>query len=221
MSDSFRSVAPARDRRHRLPLIFETTAVLRYLMANFSPDLVDAYVRHSLRHERRLWDRIQMNIANRGGEVLPIENRMLLSLGRAARVAGMALGSIDLRNRGPWGGKDLRQKAEAIGWSGAYDGVFGGMSHSIHGSWHDLCSYHLEADEGRFAPALKWSWARPQTLFALGTLVTETNAEVFSFLGGELAVDQIGNRLVDVDAGIREADDAHERYLGGKLWPEI
>jgi hypothetical protein len=58
-------------------------------------------------------------------------------------------------------------------------------------------------------------------LFALGTLVTETNAEVFSFLGGELAVDQIGNRLVDLDARIQEADDAHERYLGGKLWPEI
>jgi hypothetical protein len=44
----------------------------------------------------------------------------------------------DLKNRASGGGKDLRQKADAVGLDGAYLAVFGGMSHNVHGSWHDL-----------------------------------------------------------------------------------
>ena len=152
-------------------LAFESIVNARYLIANFSPDLISSFVRQSLRHERRLQDRIQANIQERGGDVLHIEQRMLHSIGRAVRIAGVALDSVDLKNRAPWGGKDLRQKAEAIGLNEAYLAVFGGMSHNVHGSWHDLYQFHVETDEnGAFKPNLEWGRPRPQPLFALGHL---------------------------------------------------
>jgi hypothetical protein len=54
-------------------LVFETAVTVRFLVKNFNPTVVDSYVRHSLRHERKLRDRIAENIAQRGGHVLPIE----------------------------------------------------------------------------------------------------------------------------------------------------
>ena len=51
-------------------LAYETIVNVRYMVAHFSPTLIDSYIRHSLRHERRLRDTIQTNVAAREGEVL-------------------------------------------------------------------------------------------------------------------------------------------------------
>ena len=63
-------------------LIFETAVNIRYLIANFSKELIDSYVKHALRQERRLFDRIQTNISERGS-MLPVEDRMLQFICRA------------------------------------------------------------------------------------------------------------------------------------------
>jgi uncharacterized protein DUF5677 len=65
-------------------LIFETAVNIRYLIANFSKELIDSYVKHSLRQERRLFGLVQANISKRGS-MLPIADRMLKSIDRAAR----------------------------------------------------------------------------------------------------------------------------------------
>jgi hypothetical protein len=203
-------------------LAFETIVNVRYLIANFSPELVNSLVRHSLKHERRLHDTIQANIRERGAEVLHIEERMLNSIDRAARLAGIALDSVDLKDRAPWGGKDLRQKAAAVGLEQPYLAVFGGMSHNVHGSWHDLYQFHLETDEtGAFTPNLDWSRPRPQLLFALGHLALSAVAEFLIFIGGEAAFDQLRPQLRDLGARITSVDEAHESYLSGKTWPAI
>jgi hypothetical protein len=203
-------------------LAFETIVNARYLIANFSPELVDSFVRHSLRHERRLRDRIQANIQERGGDVLHIEQRMFKSIDRAARLAGVTLDSVDLKDRAPWGGKDLRQKAEAIGFGEAYLAVFGGMSHNVHGSWQDLYQFHLETDEnGGFTPNLDWGRPRPQPLFALGHLALHAVADFLTFIGGETAMEQLRAQLRDLGARIESVDQAHEAYLSGKTWPTI
>lgn len=195
-------------------LAFETLVNIRFLIANFSPELVESYIRHSLRHERELWDEIQANIAQRGGEVLPIEMRMLASLERTTEKTGITLDSINLRDKAPWGGKHLRHKAEAIGLGDAYQGVFGGMSHNVHGAWQDLNDYHLEAnDEGGFTPKLEWRRPRPQLLLVLGVLVVEALPEVFRFLGGEEAFNQLRDRLADLHQRLVAVDQAHEAYL--------
>jgi Family of unknown function (DUF5677) len=203
-------------------LAFETIVNARYLIANHCPDLVDSFVRHSLRHERRLRDKIQANIQERTGEVRHIEQRMLKSINRAARIAGVTLDSVDLKDRAPWGGKDLRQKAEAVGFGEAYLAVFGGMSHNVHGSWQDLYQFHLETDEnGAFTPKLEWGRPRPQPLFALGHLALYAVADFLTFIGGAAAMDHLGEQLRDLGARIDSVDQAHEAYLSGKTWPAI
>lgn len=203
-------------------LAFETIVNVRYLIANFSPELVNSLISHSLKHERRMHDTIQANIQERGGDVLHIEQRMLNSIDRAARIAGVTLDSIDLKDRAPWGRKDLRQKAAAVGLEQPYLAVFGGMSHNVHGSWHDLYQFHLETDEaGAFTPKLDWGHPRPQPLFALGHLALSAAAHFLMFIGGEPAFDQFREQLRDLAARIETVDDAHERYLSGKTWPAI
>ncbi len=203
-------------------LAFETIVNARYLIANFSPEQVDSFVRHSLRHERRLWDTIQANVAQRGGEMLHIEQRMVKSISRAARIAGIELDSVDLKNRAAWGGKDLRQKAEAVGLDRAYLAMFGGMSHNVHGAWHDLYQYHLEEDgNGAFTPKLEWGRPRPQPLFMLGLLAVDAVHDFFGFIGGDTALDQFSEKLVGLKVRLHAANDGHEAYLVGKTWPEI
>jgi hypothetical protein len=203
-------------------LAFETIVNARYLIANFSPELVDSFVRHSLRHERRLRDKVQANIQECGGEVLHIEQRILKSIERAARLSGVTLDSVDLKDRAPWGGKDLRQKAEAVGFGEAYLAVFGGMSHNVHGSWHDLYQFHLESDEnGGFTPNLEWGHPRPQPLFALGHLALYAVRDFLTFIGGETAMDQLREQLRDLGARIDSVNQTHEAYLSGKTWPAI
>lgn len=203
-------------------LVFETAVSTRYLIRFFSDELALSYIKHSLRHERKLLDRINSNISERAGILMPIEDRMLKSLDRTAKLAGIPLEDIDLDDRAPWGRKNLHQKAQAIGWGELYDGMFGGMSHNVHGSWQDLYAHHLEADDnGRFTPDLNWNRPRPQPIFALGQVANQTASDVIAFLGVQLAYDQLKHKLEDLHERIESADNAHEAYLTGKTWPEI
>jgi len=204
-------------------LTFETIVNVRYLIANFGPELAADYRRYSLRHERRLWDVIQANIKARAGVVLPIEDRMMKSIDRAARFSGFEIESIDLKAKGPWGGKDLRQKAEAVGLDGLhYLAAFGGMSHNVHGAWFDLQQYHLkEAGEDAFTPKHEWGRPRPQPLFALGTLSLDAVADFFNFIGGDETLAHMQDKLDDLMGRLHRASEAHEAYLVGKTWPEI
>lgn len=205
-----------------LRLVFETCVNVRFMIREWSPELADSYVRVSLRHERKLRDTIEANVSTRNGEVLPIEGRMLRSIDRAARLAGVSLDTVDLKQKAAWGGKHLAQKAKEIGWLGAYDAVFGGMSHNVHGSWQDLLTHHLKADEDdRFVPELDWTTPRPQPLLAASTLIVQVVTEVAQFLGGETAKAELDPLLADLLQRIEEADSLHEAYLTRKSWPEI
>jgi hypothetical protein len=204
-----------------LRLVFETGVNVRFLIQEWSPDLADSYIRASLRHERKLRDTIEGNIAGRNGEILPIEKRMLDSIDRTARIAGVPLDSVDLKQRAPFGGKHLAQKAKDVGWMEAYDAFFGGLSHNVHGSWQDLYTHHLETNgDGCFAPDLDWSRPRPQPLFAVGTLTVQVVADVAQFLGGETALDRLSPLLENLHGRIAKADALHEKYLQSKRWPE-
>jgi hypothetical protein len=75
-------------------LVFETIVNVRYLIEFSSPALFASYIRYSLRHEKRLYDRINTNIAARGGEILPIERRMLASIERTVITSGLSLSDL-------------------------------------------------------------------------------------------------------------------------------
>lgn len=203
-------------------LVFETIVNIQYMIINFSPELIISYVSYSLRHEKKLRDSILKNIQTRSGVILPIEERMLRSIDRAALAAKISLDEIDTKDKRPWGGKNLFEKAQAIGLDKTYLAFFGGPSHSVHGNWHELYSNHLHWDEnGAFTPNLGWHRPRPQILFAICFLVIATLRKYFEFMCGKSAAEFFEEKLSDLENRVSQGNDAHENYLSKKTWPEI
>ena len=203
-------------------LIFETAVNIRYLIANFSKELIDSYVKHALRQERRLFDMVQATISERRS-MLPIEDRMLKSIGRAARAAGVSLDDVDLTDRRPWGGKNMYEKTDEVGLRDAYVAAFGGGSQSIHGSWNELygCHLHWDKSSAAFTPNTKWRNPRPQLINALALVVIGTIKHYFNFMAGEDVGRHFAPLLSDLCDRIYTVDQAHEAYLSGKRWPEV
>jgi hypothetical protein len=204
-------------------LVYETLVNLRYLITNFSPELVDSYVRYSMRHERKLRDTINTNIEARNGTILPIEDRMLKSIRRTEAASQISLDDINMKDKGLWGGKTVYDKADAVGMGGmVYRAAFGGGSNSVHGNWQEINGHHLEWDErGHFEPKLTWARPRPQVLLALCRLVIETLVFYFEFMGGEAALELFAEALADIDGRVSAVVTSHEEYLAAKAWPEI
>lgn len=207
-------------------LIYEACVNVRFLVVNYSPELIDSYVQHSLKHERKLRDKINSNIKRRGGKVLPIEDRMLRSIARTEHLAGISLDNVDLKDKAPWGGKHLQAKAESAGLDHAYLAAFGGGSHHVHGSWQDISQYQLQVEDvamppPEFKPQFEWSRPRPQYLLSLSIIVLGAVGDAVGFLGGDAASAELDPKLVELESRVLTVSRAHEAYLSKKTWPEI
>jgi hypothetical protein len=154
--------------------------------------------------------------------MLPIEDRILQSISRAARAAGVSLDDVELTDRRPWGGKNMYEKTNEVGLRDAYVAAFGGGSQSIHGNWNELYSSHLHWDESAvFTPNTKWRNPRPQMINALAFVVIGTIELYFDFMAGEDVGRHFSPLLSDLRDRIRTVVKAHDAYLSGKRWPEI
>ena len=122
-------------------MAFECIINASFILKNYSPELILSYKSYSLKHEKKLMKRINENIKQRGGEVLPIEDRMLKSINRSFRVSGVQPEQIKVRELRNWGNKNIYEKAEDVGLGGAYLAAFGGPSHGIHPQPSRICSY--------------------------------------------------------------------------------
>jgi hypothetical protein len=210
----------AQDRREIFSILsrltFESLVTVRFFIKFFSADLVQSYMRHSLKHERRLRDKIQANIAARDGEMLAIEARMLASIERSAQTSGISLDDVDLKGR-DWGNKNMREKADAVGLGEAYLAAFGGMSHSVHGSWQDLLEYQLASlEDGRFEPEFAWHSVRPQVLHALGLLTIDTVSNYLDYLAEQGRMEDLSEKLSSLRNRILVVNDAHEKFLNSR-----
>jgi len=197
-------------------LAFECIVNITYLIEFSSQELFESYIRYSLRHERKLRDRINQNIVARGGEVFAIERRMLASIERTACRSGINLDDVSPSAPKNWGEKNLYERADAIGLGQAYLGAFGGPSHSVHGNWMDLLEYHLDDDgegTGGFQPEFAWHRPRPQPLFMLARLSVEMLSRFLGFVQGTNDAGPLEPRLRDLLGRIGTADKAHEQFL--------
>ena len=202
-------------------LSFETIVAIRYLLQEYDPILVSRYVKHSLDHERRLLELMDENIAARGSIILPIEERMRRSIDRIFKISGFALKELPATRERDWGGKNLYEKAEAVGLANAYRAMFAGASQNVHGAWGDLYAHHLKTeDHGHFTPNIEWNRPRPQLLFSVAILSLDTAEGFAKFMGGQEVADYLSPELDNLRHRIRIADHAHESYLAGKSWPE-
>ena len=203
-------------------LCFETIVNIRYLAKHLSPELMRSYISYSLRYERRLSDLVTSNIADRGGVVLPIEDRMQKSIKRTCAAAGIKLEEIDTRAQRNWGGKNILEKATDLGLEEIHFVVFGGGNHSVHGNWPELYGNHLEWDgKDSFKPQTEWQTPRPQMLFLLAVLATDAVDDFLHFLNVSGGAREAWPDLVDLRQRIALANSPHEAYLQTKTWPEI
>ncbi len=202
-------------------LAFETVVDIRYLVRKLDAELGDDFVKSSYRQERILHDQIMDRIAERGGEVMPVEDRMLRSINRAASLANLSLDDVSTKRR-DWGGQNTRAKAkEVFGDDLAYIGAFSGMSQSVHGSWGDLLQFHLETEDGkRFTPSPEWGYPRPQLLTSMAFLVAATVDEFFGYWDEALQA-RFHPALADLQQRVRTLVVGHEHYLSTKEWPAI
>lgn len=192
-------------------LAFECIVNTMFLIKNDRPEVVASYIEYSLRHEKRLRDRIRANIAARGGVILPIEGRMLRSIDSAAKSSGVDLDQINPPQK--WGGKNIFEKAREVGLEDAYLGAFAGPSHSVHGNWHDLLEYHMDFESDDYLSELRWHRPRPQLLTTLAILAIHTLEMYLSEIVGP-AADDIAKALPGVKSRVLQFVQLHEEFLG-------
>ena len=191
-------------------LAFECIVNSLFLIRNDRSEIVQSYIEHSMRHEKRLQDRIQANIKARSGEIWPIEERMLASIKRSAKKSEVDLDSFDPPKN--WAGKNLFDKAQEVGFGEAYLGTFAGPSHSVHGNWQDLLEHLLEVVDGGFLPDFEWHTPRPQLLTTIAHLTIITLDEFFSEIIGP-AGSAVAEMLPDLNERVKRLVQLHEEFL--------
>lgn len=197
-------------------LLAECVINLRYLIRNNSSELIQSYLAYSLRHEKDLADLIRRNVRDRSGVELPIERRMLRSIQRTFDNSLFPEKSLPPKKLRNWGDKNLFEKAKDVELGDAYLAIFGGPSRNVHGGWHDLLQYHLECESpGVFRPNLEFNRPRPQAVYSLTHLISETLLRYTELLGHP-SLGPLHDRIADIVGRNQLASDLHERYLVAK-----
>ena len=196
-------------------IAFECIVNLRYLIkfAN-DPEIFDLYVAHSFRQEKRLHDKIQESIDARGGQIMPVENRMLNSIAKAMKASAIRIEDLSSSRPKNWADKTLADRADALGLRDAYLGAFGGASAAVHGSWMDLLEFQLDTNhaEANFAPSFQWRNPRPQIGQTVAFLATEAARDYFNFMG-EGPIEFMDEKFDELSSRIRKAAQAHDFFL--------
>lgn len=183
-----------------------------YLLKEKDDKLFNEFIEYSLREEKRLLNLIDLNIKERGHEIF-IETRMKKSIDRSFKTSSFTPNQVDESKFKPWG-ETIYRRAKKIEMGDIYFYLFSLPSHSIHGNWQDLITYHLDYENGIFTPRTQWSRTRPQPIFTITLLSGEINKQYLD----EIIPDcydkkQLNNILEDIIERTRLADDLHEKYL--------
>jgi len=195
--------------------IMESATNLRFLVLKNEDRFFDQFVRFSLAPERELYDLIQQNIEGRGGESLPIEERMLKSIARVCRLSGVAITDVAPK-MGDWGG-GLRNRLTALGQGETYVAQQRGPSHAVHGTWVDLVQRHLTAVEGGFQPDPTWTRVDSRLMLPTCVLVlAAAHAYIDAFFPPLPELEPLFERMADLEERIRAVDRAHEAWFSSR-----
>lgn len=193
-------------------LIYESLINLMFLLKNDSKEIFDSYVKYSLQEDKRLWNRIEDNIKERGTVELPIEKRMKRSIQKNFELGEIELSAVDENSKAPWGDKSIYQRAKDLGLEKMHLHMFSGQSHSIHGNWNDLIFYHLEKKGNYFIPDFDWNDARPQGLIAQSILATEALELYFERFDIDIK-EKVLKKLDSLRKRLIKLNHLHEDYL--------
>jgi len=194
-------------------LIFECIVNLRYMIANASDDLFNSYRSYSLQHELKLLERIEANVAERGGDSLAIEDRMIRSINLSFQASALTRQDVANHRQRNWSGLNLYERAERVGLGQAYMAAFGGGSHAVHGNWQDMLEYNLEKlDDNSYRPNLDWHMPRPQILETLAMLVADALMDYVTYFTEGDATEFV-QRLEDLQDRAHRISALHEAFL--------
>ena len=156
--------------------ILETAINLEFLVTTVDDTYFDKFVILGLGPERELYDSIQENIAARGGDILPIEVRMLSSIDDVCRISGVKIENVERKHK-DWAG-NVRARLQAVGKEKQYTAMMRLPSHAVHGSWVDLYKNHLETNKktGLFSPKSTFSEVDERLLGPIAFLVLDATA---------------------------------------------
>lgn len=190
--------------------ICESTINLVFLLEKNEERWFDQFARLSLGPERELYDIIQVNIANRAGEVLPIEKRMLNSIEGVCKLTGIKIEEVDKKYR-DWGG-GLRDRTKAIGAEDLYT-TLRTASHAVHGTWVDLMMNHLVAKEEGYVPEPSWTQVDARLMLPVAMVALRGAGDYLGYFFS--SAEEAGfllNRLLDLQNRIARVDDAEETF---------
>lgn len=124
--------------------IIESAVVVQWLCHKDSDDCFQRYLAEGIKTGLILKDHIQQNIAERGGDALVIENRMLSSIQEYLDSTELSEKQIRQMKHLP----NLWSMCRDIGLSVKfYIGTQRMGSHEVHGTWISLRSHYLRQDE--------------------------------------------------------------------------
>ena len=192
--------------------ITESATNLRFLVIKNEDRFFDQFVRSSLAPERGFYDLIQKNITARGGEVWPIEQRMLKSIDRLCRLSEVVITDVQPKI-GDWGG-GFRNRLIALGQGEWYTVQQRLPSHAVHGTWVDLVQHHLtEVDKG-FQPDFTWSRVDCRLMLPICVLVlAAAHTYVEAFLSPLPEQEPLLERITDLERRVMAVDEAHEAWF--------
>lgn len=160
---------------------------------------------------------IQAKIAERGGEVLPIEKRMVESINGVCKRSGVKIEEVK-QKYGDWGG-GVRERLKALKKEEEYVAVQRLPSHAVHGTWVDLCMRHLEydAEADVFLPDSSFTDVDARLLGPIATLVLQpTKLYLERFFAKVPASSKLFEKIEDLENRILEADAAHEKLMASQ-----
>ena len=195
--------------------ITESAINLQFLVIKNEDRFFDQFVRFSLAPEREHYDVIQKNIAERGGEIWPMEQRMLESIARVCQLSDVVITDVNLK-MGIWGG-GLRNRLIALGRGEWYAAIQRLPSHAVHGTWVDLVQQHLtEADKG-FQPDPTWSRVDSRLMLPICFFVlTAARTYVKAFFPPLPELEPLFERITDLEQRIMALDQAHEEWFNSR-----
>lgn len=185
--------------------IGETYVNAKYLLSNSEERVIRNYIKYSLITEKALWNTIRENIEKRGGNTEHIEKRMNNSIERSFDDSDFELDEVSRSSK--W--KNISKRANEVAGDEFYSIFYGIGSHSIHGNWQDILTYHLKGSDDGFILNLNWNGPQPQLVDATVLMnldLVESLAEEFK----KPEIIKIKEELIDYQVDLVEA---HENYL--------
>ncbi len=188
--------------------IAETAINIQYMLIEGEDRVLKNYIKYSLITEKELWNTIQENVKDRGGDKKHIEDRMEESIKNSFQKSDFDLSEVNKSSK--W--KSIAKRAEAVAGDQFYKVFYGISSHSIHGNWQDILTNNLSKEEEGFKVNLEWNRPRPQIIdgaIIFNLILTKTFVEKEDIENKEAFLEKVDL----LSQYSEELQLCHEKYL--------